>query len=98
MQVDMIVMAARTKKAQRARAKALREMGAEESDKSVKSSDAASQKRSLPKINADLINEDDLTEEEEMAAIMKLEEVSLRNFLEDEPDIYTLEDLKIRYK
>ena len=53
---------------------------------------------SLPKINADLINEDDLTKEEEMAAIMKLEEISLRKFLEDEPDIYTLEDLKVRYK
>ena len=91
-------MAARTKKMQRARAKIDRENSAEESDKIVKSSDAASQKRSLPKINADLINEDDLTEEEEMAAIMKLEEVSLRKFLEDEPDIYTLEDLKVRYK
>ena len=93
-------MAARTKKIPGARAKALRERGAEEIDKSVKPSDAASQKPSLPKINADLINEDDLTkeEEEEMAAIMKLEEVSLRKFLEDEPDIYTLEDLKVRYK
>lgn len=92
-------MAARTKKMSRAKAKARREMSAEEIDKSVKSSDAASQKPSLPKIiNADLINEDDLTKEEEMAAIMKLEEVSLRKFLEDEPDIYTLEDLKVRYK
>ena len=42
--------------------------------------------------------EGDLTEEEEMAAIMKLEEISLRKFLEDEPDIYTLKDLKVRYK
>jgi hypothetical protein len=31
-------------------------------------------------------------------SIMKLEEVSLRKFLEGEPDIYTLEDLKVRYK
>jgi hypothetical protein len=98
MQEEMIVMAARTKKIPRAGAKALRERGAEEIDKSVKPSDAASQKPSLPKINADLINEDDLTNEEEMAAIMKLEEISLRKFLEDEPDIYTLEDLKVRYK
>jgi len=96
MQEEMIVMAARTKKIPRAGAKALRERGAEEIDKSVKPSDAASQKPSLPKINADLINEDDLTNEEEMAAIMKLEEISLRKFLEDEPDIYTLEDLKVR--
>ena len=91
-------MAARTKKMPGARARALRERGAEDIDKSVKSSDAASRKPSLPKINADLINEDDLTREEEMAAIMKLEEISLRKFLEDEPDIYTLEDLKVRYK
>ena len=98
MQEEMIVMAARTKKIPRAGAKALRERGAEEIDKSVKPSDAASQKPSLPKINADLINEDDLTKEEEMAAIMKLGEISLRKFLEDEPDIYTLEDLKVRYK
>ncbi|MHB8119512.1 MAG: hypothetical protein ACYDHX_12400 [Methanothrix sp.] len=91
-------MAARTKKISGARAKALRERGAEEIDKSIKSSDAASQKQYLPKINVDLINEDDLTKEEEMAAIMKLEEVSLRKFLEDEPDIYTLKDLKVRYK
>jgi hypothetical protein len=98
MQEEMIVMAARTKKIPRAGAKALRERGAEEIDKSVKPSDAASQKPSLPKINADLINEDDLTNEEEMAAIMKLEEISLSKFLEDEPDIYTLEDLKVRYK
>jgi phage antirepressor YoqD-like protein len=60
-----------------ARAKALRERGTQEIDKSVKSSDAASQKPSLPKVNADLINEDGLTKEEEMAAIMKLGEVSL---------------------
>jgi phage antirepressor YoqD-like protein len=98
MQEEMIVMAARTKKIPRAGAKALRERGAEEIDKSVKPSDATSQKPSLPKINADLINEDDLTKEEEMAAIMKLGEISLRKFLEDEPDIYTLEDLKVRYK
>ncbi|HPS90715.1 MAG TPA: hypothetical protein PKV33_01045 [Methanothrix sp.] len=90
-------MAARTKKMP-SRAKALRERGAEEIDKSIKSSDAASCRPSLPKINADQIDEDDLTNEEEMAAIMKLEEVSLRKFLEDEPDIYTLEDLKVRYK
>jgi len=90
-------MAARTKKIPRTKAMALRERSVEENDKSGKSSDAASLKQFLPKINADLINEDDLTKEEEMAAIMKLSEISLRKFLEDEPDIYTLEDLKVRY-
>jgi hypothetical protein len=98
MQEEIIAMAARTKKIPASRAKALGERGVEEIDKSIKSSDAASCRPSLPKINADRINEDDLTNEEEMAAIMKLEEVSLRKFLEDEPDIYTLEDLKVRYK
>jgi hypothetical protein len=98
MQEETIVMAARAKKVPGARAKALRERGTEEIDKSVKSSDVTSQRPSLPKINADQINEDDLTKEEEMAAIMKLGEISLRKFLEDEPDIYTLEDLKVRYK
>jgi hypothetical protein len=94
----MIVMAARIKKMPREKTKALRERSAEVIDKTVRSSDAGSQKRSLPKINADLINEDDMTDEEELTALMKLEEISLRKFLEDEPDIYTLEDLKVRYK
>jgi uncharacterized protein involved in tolerance to divalent cations len=98
MREEMVIMAARTKKIPSARAKALRERSAEEINKSVKSSDAASCRPSLPKVNADQINEDDLTKEEEMAAIMKLSEISLRKFLEDEPDIYTLEDLKVRYK
>jgi len=91
-------MAARTKKMPRAKAKALSDKSAEGIEKTVKPSDAASQKQSLPKISADLINEDEMTAEEEMAAIMKLSEISLRKFLEDEPDIYTLEDLKVRYK
>ncbi|MDD4447120.1 MAG: hypothetical protein PHN61_05525 [Methanothrix sp.] len=98
MHEEMIVMAARAKNVPRRKAKPLRERSAGEIDKSAKSSDATSLKPFLPKISADLINEDDLTNEEEMAAIMKLEEVSLRKFLEDEPDIYTLEDLKVRYK
>ena len=91
-------MAAMTKKITASGAKALREMGIEEIDKSIKSPDAASCWPSQPKINANLINEDEMTNEEEMAAIMKLEEVSLHKFLEDDPDIYTLEDLKVRYK
>jgi len=41
---------------------------------------------------------DDLTCEEEVRGIMKLAEVSLAEFLEDEPDIYTLKDLKVKYK
>ncbi len=45
----------------------------------------------------DRIFEDDLTDKEDLAEIMKLEEISLRKYLEDEPDIYTLDDLKVRY-
>jgi len=41
---------------------------------------------------------DDLTCEEETRGIMKLAEVSLAEFLEEEPDIYTLKDLKVKYK
>ncbi|AIU70023.1 hypothetical protein TEU_06610 [Thermococcus eurythermalis] len=43
-----------------------------------------------------LLNE--LLEVEEGYAIMKLSEESLRDFLEDEPDIYSEEDLKVRYR
>jgi len=98
MQEEIIIMAARAKKIPARGAKALRERSAEELNESIKSSVAAGCRLSLPKINSDLINEDDLTDGEETAAIMKLEEVSLRKLLEDEPDIYTLEDLKVRYK
>lgn len=91
-------MAARTKKTPRGRAKSPRAKGSEEIIEIAGSPEAASPIRSLPKIDSDIIYESDLTEEEEMAAIMKLEEISLYKFLEDEPDIYTLKDLKVRYK
>jgi len=35
--------------------------------------------------------------ERETAALMKLSEESLKGFLEGEPDLYTDEDLKVRY-
>lgn len=43
----------------------------------------------------------DLEEPEEMkitAALMKLSELSLHDFLSSEPDIYTDDDLKVRYR
>ena len=43
-----------------------------------------------------LLNE--LLEREENYTLMKLSEESLREFLADEPDIYSEEDLKVRYK
>jgi len=43
-----------------------------------------------------LLNE--LLEREESYAIMKLSEESLKGFLEDEPDLYSEEDLKVRYR
>ncbi|MFH0850408.1 MAG: hypothetical protein V1924_05655 [Candidatus Bathyarchaeota archaeon] len=40
---------------------------------------------------------DALLAERETRAIMQLSETSLREFLEEEPDLYTYEDLKVRY-
>ncbi|MCD6513094.1 MAG: hypothetical protein J7K61_05800 [Thermoplasmata archaeon] len=41
---------------------------------------------------------DELLYEREIISIMKLSEKSLSEFLEMEPDIYKIEDLKVRYK
>ena len=41
---------------------------------------------------------DALLYERETVSMMKLAERSLRGFLESEPDIYKIEDLKVRYK
>jgi hypothetical protein len=41
---------------------------------------------------------DELLYEREIVSIMKLTEKSLSKFFEDEPDIYRIEDLKVRYK
>ena len=41
---------------------------------------------------------DELLYERELVPIMKLAEQSLSEFLADEPDIYRIEDLKVRYK
>ncbi len=41
---------------------------------------------------------DELLYEKEIISMMKLAEKSLSGFLEDEPDIYKIEDLKVRYK
>ena len=41
---------------------------------------------------------DKLMNVRESIAITKLSENSLRGFLESEPDIYRLQDLKVRYK
>ncbi|NJE09808.1 hypothetical protein [Thermococcus sp. MAR1] len=40
----------------------------------------------------------ELLEREESYALMKLSEESLKEFLENEPDIYSEEDLKVRYR
>jgi len=52
-------------------------------------------KRLLTEISRKL---DELLEEKEITAMMKLSEVSLKDFLEDEPDIYSIEDVKVRYR
>ncbi|WP_456369393.1 hypothetical protein [Geoglobus sp.] len=41
---------------------------------------------------------DELLEEREITAMMKLSEVSLKDFLDDEPDIYSIKDVKVRYR
>ncbi len=41
---------------------------------------------------------DDLLSNRELIAMMKLSEISLKDFLENEPDIYSINDLKVRYK
>ena len=41
---------------------------------------------------------DELMYEKEITAMMKLAEKSLSGFFEDEPDIYKIDDLKVRYK
>jgi len=52
-------------------------------------------KRLLTEISQKL---NELIEEKEIAAMMKLSEVSLKDFLEDEPDIYSIRDVKVRYR
>ena len=41
---------------------------------------------------------DELLNERQIVSIMKLSETALSEFLKDEPDIYKIEDLKVRYK
>jgi len=41
---------------------------------------------------------DEFLEEREITGMMKLSEVSLRDFMEGEPDIYSVEDVKVRYR
>ena len=41
---------------------------------------------------------DTLIENRELVATMLLSEQSLREFLSEEPDLYTVKDLKVRYK
>ncbi|MGB2726923.1 MAG: hypothetical protein WBD09_00400 [Halobacteriota archaeon] len=41
---------------------------------------------------------DELVYEREITAMMKLSEKSLSGFFEDEPDIYKITDLRVRYK
>lgn len=41
---------------------------------------------------------DELLYEKEIVSMMKLSEKSLSEFLKEEPDIYKISDLKVRYK
>ena len=52
-------------------------------------------KRQLAEISKKL---DELLYEREIISLMKISEKSLSKFLENEPDIYKMNDLKKRYK
>ncbi|PWB51338.1 MAG: hypothetical protein C3F06_10190 [Candidatus Methanoperedenaceae archaeon] len=41
---------------------------------------------------------DELLSEKEIVSVMKLSERSLSSFFKNEPDIYKIADLKVRYK
>ena len=58
-------------------------------------SDLAEIKKMLVVISRKL---DEMTEEREITGMMKSSEISLKEFLEDELDIYSIEDLKVRYR
>ena len=40
---------------------------------------------------------DEIVYDREISSLMKLSDISLSKFLEEEPDIYSLKDLKVRY-
>ena len=50
-------------------------------------------KKLLPEVNSNL---DSLLEEKYSCALMALEEKSLKEFLEGEPDIYSIKDIKTK--
>jgi len=58
-------------------------------------SDLAEIKKMLVDISRKL---DDILEEREILGMVKLSEISLKEFLESEPDIYSIKDLKVRYR
>ncbi|MBN2013888.1 MAG: hypothetical protein JW778_01790 [Candidatus Altiarchaeota archaeon] len=41
---------------------------------------------------------EELKEREDSKPFLLVQESSLREFIEDEPDLYTLKDLKVRYR
>jgi len=58
-------------------------------------SDIVEIKLTLKKLNKKL---DRLLEERETAVAMALSERSLKSFLEREPDMYSLKDVKVKYR
>ncbi len=57
--------------------------------------DLAEIKRLLIDISRKL---DLILEDREITGMMKLSEISLKDFLESEPDLYSIKDLKVRYR
>ena len=52
-------------------------------------------KHSVQELNRKI---DKLLEERETISIMKISETGLADFISEEPDIYSIKDLKVRYK
>jgi hypothetical protein len=61
--------------------------------------DLESEVRQIKEEMAELSHKmDELAHEREMINLMKLSETSLRPFLEEEPDLYSLSDAKVVYR
>ena len=41
---------------------------------------------------------DEILEEKEILSVMKVSEKSLADFVSEEPDIYSIKDLKVKYR
>jgi type III secretory pathway component EscV len=52
-------------------------------------------KQSIQELNRKF---DELLEEKEVLSVMKISEEGLKDFIFEEPDIYSIKDLRVRYR